>query len=125
MENCVPTPLKTEPETLDSAPTLNYHIMQSTGHETQAEKPGAIPLITLLKEPILPFSIVVPEIILLHFVLLILPLPSSCSPAFLVLTTAFSLTMPEAIAAKSPPRVHVPAAARADNVWQTTNYALQ
>jgi len=64
--------------------------MQSTGHETQAKKPGYIPLITLLKEPRPPFSIVAPEIILLHFVLLILPCDKAVSLAFLGLTAAFS-----------------------------------
>jgi hypothetical protein len=44
-----PDPLKPGPK---SAPSrcLDYYIMQSTGHETQAMKPGHISLITLPKE---------------------------------------------------------------------------
>jgi len=100
--------------------------MQSTGHETQAEKPGSIPLITLLKEPQPSFSIVAPRIILLHFVLLILRFFPMLIPAFLGIWKAcLSNTMPEATPVKSPRLAHVPAAARADNAWQTTNYALQ
>jgi hypothetical protein len=54
--------------------------MQSKGHQTQAQKPGFMPLITLPKKPLTLF-IVAPRSILLHFVLLILPFDLSRAKA--------------------------------------------
>jgi len=71
-ETISPDPLKPGPKSVPS-PYLNYYIMQSTGHETQATKPGHNPLITLPKE-LLPFlRALLPKTKPLQFVELILP----------------------------------------------------